>query len=681
VAESGYARSTNHLSPIGKAVPRPETDDELRQEPSLPRARGDELESNATASERDATRYRLLLDHLNVGVFVSSLDGRMLECNERTVQMSGESRDSLLNKNLASHYENPDDRARLVAELRDTGAVRNFETWTIHRDGKRVASAMNAVLAPIGPDGTPLILGMLEDITDRKLAEERAGEGEERFRVIAEQSMLGIIIFQDDAIRFVNQAVSEISGYSIEEMSNWDMGDMARVIHPDDVAFVIEQGRKKQAGDPSALPHYSYRGVSKSGEMRWIEQYSRSIEYGGRTASFVTMIDITARKLAEASLSQLSLSMERTAKLESLGVLAAGIAHDFNNLLGGLFGHLDLARERLEANSAARPHLDLAHEAFERAKALTGQLLAFAKGGTPVRKVGSLATCVSQCAEFALSGSNVKVELDLEPGLWNAEFDSNQLAQAFDNIVINAKQAMSSGGTLRISGRNVVAEKGPRLDLPPGRYVKLSFADQGPGISAAILERIFDPFFTTKVEGSGIGLTATYAILKKHDGHIEVELRPAAGATFHVLLPATIAEAPSVQPSPPDTASGHGLVLVMDDDDMVRQLVSSMLEHLGYETIAACDGFEALERTRALLAEGKQLSAAMLDLTVRSGEGGRDTVRPLSKLVPGLPIIASSGYSDDPVMAEPALFGFSASLRKPFRLSELSELLARLIAG
>jgi PAS domain S-box-containing protein len=659
---------------------RPETEDELRRELSEARARLSELTDTAAAAERDAARYRLLLEHLNVGVFVSSLEGRMLECNDRTVEMSGETREALLNKDLVTQYEDPNDRARLVAELRANGRVRNFETWTRQRSGKRLAASMSAVLAPIGPNGTPLILGMLEDITERKLAEERAGEGEERFRVIAEQSMLGIAIMQDDRIRFVNQAVSDINGYSVEEMSNWDVRDLAKAIHPDDVAFNLEQARKKQAGDPSALAHYTYRLITKSGETRWIEQYSRSIEYGGRKANFVTMIDVTARKLAEASLEQLSLSMERTAKLESLGVLAAGIAHDFNNLLGGLFGHLDLARANLDVGSMARSHLDLAHEAFERAKALTGQLLAFAKGGTPVRKVSSVASSVRQCAEFALSGSNVKVEFDLEPALWSAEFDENQLAQAFDNILINAKQAMPSGGPLGIVGRNVVAEQGPTLELAPGRYVKLSFVDRGPGISSAILERIFDPFFTTKVEGSGIGLTAAYAILKKHDGHIEADSRPGEGATFHVWLPASADEPQGMRPVERDAASGHGLVLVMDDDDMVRQMAFNMLVHLGYEPIATCEGAEALERARALLADGKQLSAAMLDLTVRSGEGGRETVRPLRQLIPDLPIIASSGYSDDPVMAEPEQFGFSASLHKPFRLNELGDLLARLLA-
>jgi PAS domain S-box-containing protein len=238
------------------------------------------------------------------------------------------------------------------------------------------------VFAPVGPDGAKVILGMLEDITERKLAQERAGEGEQRFRVIAEQSMLGLMIFQDDRIRFVNQAVSDINGYSTEEMADWAAVDFARVIHPEDIAFVTEQGKKKQANDPSARAHYCYRVFAKSGELRWVEQYSRTIDYCGRTADFVTVIDITARKVAEESLTQLTTSMERTAKLEALGVLAAGIAHDFNNLLGGLFGHLELARTALDERSPVRANLDVAHKAFDRAKALKpGNLVA------PLRKL------------------------------------------------------------------------------------------------------------------------------------------------------------------------------------------------------------------------------------------------------------------------------------------------------
>jgi len=566
-----------------------------------------------------------------------------------------------------------------VKELRDTGAVHNFETWTRQANGRRLASSMNALLAPIGPEGTTAILGILEDITERKLAEESAGESAERYRVIAEQSMLGIMIFQDNRIRFVNHAVSEINGYSTEEMATWTSADFTRVIHPDDLPFVTEQGRKKQAKDPSALAHYSYRIFTKAGELRWVEQYSRPVEWGGHIEDFVTCIDITSRKMAEQSLNQLSTSMERTAKLESLGVLAAGIAHDFNNLLGGLFGHLDLARSQLPDGSPARENLDLAHKAFERAKALTTQLLAFAKGGVPVRAVGSVASSVKQCAEFALSGSNLKVDLDLEANLWNADYDRNQLAQAFDNILINAKQAMPSGGTLRIVGRNVISDAGPALELRSGRYVKLSFIDGGPGIPPAILQRIFDPFFTTKTEGSGVGLTAAYAILKKHDGHIDVESRQGEGATFHVWLPAVTERAAATPAVSPTLTKGRGRVLVMDDDDMVRRVAGSMLARLGYEPILTSHGADAVERVRIMREQGEHLSAALLDLTVRTGEGGRETVQPLRALMPDLQIIASSGYSDDPIMAEPAQFGFNASLSKPFRLDDLGDLLAKLI--
>lgn len=653
---------------------QPETDDELRRELRELRARVVELTHSAATAERDATRYRLLLEHLNVGVFVSTLDGRMLECNERTVQMSGESRESLLNKDLSTHYENPDDRARLVAELRGTGSVRNFETWTVHRDGTRVASSMNAVLAPIGPDGSSLILGMLEDITERKLAQERVGEGEERFRVIAEQSMLGLVILQDNAIRFANQAVSDINGYSIEEMSNWDTRDMAKAIHPDDLAFAMDQSRKKQVGGPGALAHYSYRIITKSGETRWVENYSRSIEYGGRPADFVTMIDVTARKQAELSLNQLSLSMERTAKLESLGVLAAGIAHDFNNLLGGLFGHLDLARARLDADSAARSHLDLAHEAFERAKGLTGQLLAFAKGGVPVRKVGSLAASVRQCAEFALSGSNVKVELDLEPELHNAEFDSNQLAQAFDNILINAKQAMPAGGTLRILGRNVVAQRGPAPELPPGPYVKLSFADQGSGISPAILERIFDPFFTTKEvgRGSGLGLSMVYGFAKQSRGHVKIYSEVGHGTTVKLFLPRSRDKSSPLATREPAASAPMGnreLLLVVEDDPALRALVVQLLHRLGYRTVAAGDAAGALR----LLAAETGVALLLADMVLPGGKNGAELSREAQALKPGLPVLFMSGYTENAVIHNGRLDPGVRLLEKPFTTSKLAQ--------
>lgn len=657
------------------------TGDPARELAAL-RARVRELEDRASASAHIDARYRLLLDHLHVGVFVSSIQGRMLECNDRVVEMSGEpSREALLAVDLEATYERREDRARLLAKLEVDGEVRNFETWTRSPDGRRRCTSMNAVLAPLGPNGTPLILGMLDDVTDRKLAEEQLGEGEARFRIFAEQSLLGIAVLQDDAICYVNQAVADMNGYSLEEMASWRVSDLAAVIHPDDFVFATEQARKKQAGDPSALTHYEYRITTKRGDTRWAEQYSRTVEYGGRPADFVTLIDITARRHAEARLAQLSSGMERAAKLESLGVLAAGIAHDFNNLLGGLYGHLDLARDSTDCGPAARAHLDLAEQAFERARALTGQLLAFAKGGAPVRKVGSLATVVRQCAELALSGSNVRLVLDLAPDLWSAEFDHTLLAQAFNNLLINAKQAMPTGGVVEVVGRNVEVTSPPAPGLLPGRYVRLRFVDQGPGVSRAVADRIFEPFFTTRAEGSGVGLTAAYAILKKHQGHIEVELGADTGASFQVLIPAA-PEAKAKVPPPKRLAKpGQGLVLVMDDDDMVRRVAANMLAHLGYEPIPSADGSEALERTRCLLAEGKTLTAALLDLTVRPGEGGRDVVGPLRELIPTLPIVASSGYSDDPIMAEPRRFGFSASLRKPFLLADLGGLLSRLVDG
>jgi PAS domain S-box-containing protein len=665
---------SNRAMPTDEPIPTA-----LEREAEQLRERVRELSEQLSTAQHANKRAQILFDNLNVGVFVSSLEGKMLDCNERAAQMAGEpTREALMGADLVDRYERPEDRARMIQQLRETGSVRDLELWIRRTDGTRQCSLMTAVLVPMGPNDEPQILGMLEDVTQRKLAEARAGEGEERFRVIAEQSMLGIAIMQDNRLRFVNQAVSDINGYSVEEMSSWSSLDFTQLIHPEDVAFTSEQARRKQVGAADTLPHYHYRMLSKSGEPRWVEQYSRTIEYGGRPANFITLIDVTARKQAELSLSQLALSMERAAKLESLGVLAAGIAHDFNNLLSGLYGHLDLARESVAATAPARAHLDLAQQAFDRARALTGQLLTFAKGGSPVRKIGSVADAVRECAEFALSGSNVKLDLRIDPGLWPAEFDAHQLSQALGNLIINAKQAMPAGGTLRIVATNVeLLEARPGL-LEAGRYVRLTFADQGSGIPPAIIERIFDPFFTTKAEGSGLGLTTAYAILKKHEGEIEVASKPGGGTTIDVWLPASSRASTKPPPAAGKAPSGHGLVLVMDDDDMVRRVAGSMLTRLGYQPILTSDGAQALTRTRALLEEGQTLAAALLDLTVRSGQGGRDIVGPLRQLLPQLPIVASTGYSDDPIMANPREFGFTASLGKPFLLADLSALLAEL---
>jgi PAS domain S-box-containing protein len=751
-------------------------------------------------------RYQALLEHLNVALFVSTLDGKLLEATARFAELWGyPNLEACFEVNTRELYVEPADRDHAIAELLRARVLRHHEFLGRRRDGDSVWLSVSAALVEHGPGEETVILGIVEDISERRRAraerdaiEHELRESEARFRLIAEQSLLGLSILQDDRVRYVNQAVADVNGYTPEELTRFSFEEYARLIHPEDLAFVFEQARKKQARDPDARQRYEYRVITKSGQIRWIEQLWRSIEFEGRPASLVASVDTTARKEAELSLAaekerlsvtlrsiadgvittdddarvvsinrageeltgftqaeaagraldevlsvvdgpraselargalggvlevsrdatiaakdgrrctvaakaspiqqangrrdgivivfrdvakerQLFESMQRAARLESLGVLAAGIAHDFNNLLSSLYGHLELARHI--ASDEARSHLDLATQAFTRTKALTAQLLTFAKGGAPVRKTASVEHTVRECVDFALSGSNVSPVLDVEPGLWKAEFDQHQIAQAIDNLVINAKQAMAKGGVLRVRLRNLVVGAGDSETLAPGRYVEISIRDQGPGIPREQLSRIFDPFFTTKAGGNGLGLSVTYAIMKKHEGSVEVESDLGAGVTVRLFLPAAPNTAPSALPPKPAPRHGSGVVVVMDDEPAVRRVVTSMLKRLGYEPFEASEGAELVELVGELVQRGKPPRVVMLDLTVKAGRGGRDVVEELRALLPSVPLVASSGYSDDPVMARPLDFGFSASLPKPFLASELESTLSVLTAA
>jgi two-component system cell cycle sensor histidine kinase/response regulator CckA len=386
--------------------------------------------------------------------------------------------------------------------------------------------------------------------------------------------------------------------------------------------------------------------------------------------------DLTEMIQAQKEREHLEERLHQAEKLESLGVLAGGIAHDFNNLLGGVFGFIELARSADPGPRSAN-YLDRASGTIERARDLTRQLLTFSRGGAPARQTQSLAPVIREAAQFALSGSNVSLALDMPPDLWLCDFDKNQLSQVADNLVINACQAMPDGGTLVIKAANEVLSADNAAGLPAGRYVRVSFTDSGPGIPAEDLARVFDPFFSTKKRGHGLGLATAHSILRRHDGAITVESKEGQGSTFHVFLrESTGAQAP-LRVNEPDVVHIGGRILVMDDEDFIREMASEMLTEIGYEASSARNGEEAIKMIEQASETGKPYSAVIMDLTIPGGMGGRDAVRALPSSQTDLVAIVSSGYSEDPVMAEPAKFGFSDKLEKPFRKAELARVLGR----
>ena len=363
----------------------------------------------------------------------------------------------------------------------------------------------------------------------------------------------------------------------------------------------------------------------------------------------------------------------RARKLESLGVMAGGIAHDFNNFLTVVQGNIELAKMDLAPGSPVQQVLDQTASACARAAFLSSQLLTFAKGGAPVRRLYSVARLVMDAVDLARAGTQTSIDVNISNDLWFAEVDPSQIGQVLHNILLNARQAMPESGIIEVYAENI-------LDNPSDPRVKISIRDYGHGIPADVLPRIFDPYFTTKPGGSGLGLATAYAIIGKHGGTLSVESKPGGGTLFTIELPASQERLAPESPSVDDVLSGTGRILIMDDDEALRKLLKTVLTTLGYEVHTSRDGAEAIALCEYAKASGRGFDAVLLDLTVSGGMGGVEAAAKLKELDPYLKLIVSSGYSHAPVMADFRRHGFDDVVPKPWTIPELSTVLRRVLA-
>ncbi len=368
--------------------------------------------------------------------------------------------------------------------------------------------------------------------------------------------------------------------------------------------------------------------------------------------------------------------LAKVQKLESIGILAGGIAHDFNNFLTGILGNISFARMRGDAEGEIIERLIEAEKASLRARDLTQQLLTFAKGGRPIKKISPIAELLRDAASFASSGSNVECQFHIPDMLWAAEIDKGQMNQVISNIVINACQATPSGGTIKICAENLAAGSENSLLLPDKEHVKISIEDEGVGISQEHLQQIFEPYFTTKQTGSGLGLASAYSIIKKHGGHITAESQIGVGTIFCIYLPAFPDEVfTEKKEEVQKTEMGEGRVLVMDDEDMVRKLLRDTLTIFGYEVATAEDGTIAIELYKEAVESGNPFNAIIMDLTIPGGMGGLEAIQKLTEFDPGVKAVVSSGYSNDPIMVDFRKFGFCGVIAKPYRMDKLNTVL------
>src|SRR5438105_5362540 len=369
-----------------------------------------------------------------------------------------------------------------------------------------------------------------------------------------------------------------------------------------------------------------------------------------------------------------------TSKLESLGTLAGGIAHDLNNILTVISGNIGLAQiEAAPDSGSLLGYLSKAGQAAQHAAHLSSQLLTFSKGGTPLKKVVSIGELLEHSAEFALYGSNLRADFDIAVDLCRVEIDAGQIEQVVNALMLNAREAMPHGGTVRVRSRNVVLEDKPGAILPPGHYIKITITDRGSGIPDDLRAKIFDPYFTTKPTGTGLGLAISYSIVKKHGGLLLLENSSPEGSAFAFYLRASDRRIrpPEMRSAPRPFHFNHQRVLVMDDEAAIRELTSQLLGTLGYEVTAVPDGLEAVKLYERALRRGEAFQAVLLDATVRGGMGGVATIERLRAMDPDVNAIICSGYSDEAALSEFLAYGFRGALPKPFTRSELAEALQR----
>jgi PAS domain S-box-containing protein len=515
-------------------------------------------------------------------------------------------------------------------------------------------------------------------LDERRRTQEALEEREARIRLLLDSTAEAIYgIDAAGLCTFSNPACARLLGYgSPEELVGRNMHQLIHHSTPDGAEVHERDCRIYKTLQ-------SHEGYHSENELFWrsdgtpiaVEIWCHPmLRDGALVGSVVTFLDVSVRKRLEGEL----LNMR---KLESLGVLAGGIAHDFNNLLMGILGNVALAKEGDVAEGERTTLLAEAEQAALRARNLTQQLLTFSKGGSPIRKVVALRPIVEETARFALSGAAARAAFTFPGDPWPIEADAGQVGQVVQNLILNAVQAMPTGGTIDVACENVTVAEGKVASLPAGRYVRLTVRDEGHGIPPDHLHRIFDPYFTTKAGGHGLGLASVYSIVHRHGGQVTVASTLGKGTTFAVYLPASDRPAAAPETTRGRRTAASGRVLVMDDEPQVRKVATVMLSRLGYDVEAACDGGEALEKARSAREAGRPFDVLLMDLTVVGGMGGAEAAERLPQVDPGAVAVATSGYSNDPVMARWKEHGFVAAVAKPYTPADLGAAIAEAVAA
>lgn len=619
-----------------------------------------------------------VLEGIGAGVVVVDRDFRILTTNKGYLSQVNLSREEVIGRHcyeVSHHFDSPckdNSHDCPIETVFKTGIPSQAMHIHLDRANNKVFVECNAY--PI-KDATGRVIRVIEtinDVTDRVMLEQKVRESEEKYRDLYDNAPDGYYsIDEKGVIVEVNRTFLAMLGYERDEIVG--KKSVKDILSEESISECASLFQRLKRGE--GINNIELTMCRKDGtEIPVMLNATAVLDRDGRFVMSRSVIrDITDKKRIDEEKKKLKEQLFQSQKLEALGTLAGGIAHDFNNLLASIMGYASLAKAELGEGHSVYKHVDIIEKASLRASELTQQLLAFAKGGKYDAKPNDVNAIVHEVARLLARTieKNIEIVLDTASDLRPAVCDAGQVQQAILNICINARDAMPNGGRLIVTTKNVsltTEDVKAFVDIKPGEYVMISISDTGIGMDRETLEHIFDPFFTTKEKGTGLGLSLVYGIVKKHNGLIQVESEPNKGSEFRVYLPArTASDACSDRETKTEFRRGNGIVLVVDDEPLVRDLAKEILIRQGYSVITAADGFEAVAIYRE---RAEDIAVVLLDMVMPRMDG-RDVFRRIRDINPEAKVIVSSGYSHDrdaDYLLEQGAVGF---VQKPYRLVEL----------
>jgi two-component system cell cycle sensor histidine kinase/response regulator CckA len=619
--------------------------------------------------EESERRYREIFENAKDAIYVHDLNGRYTLANPAAEELSGYSRDEILQLSVfdMASPEHIDLICNSLKQKLTDHAPTTYEIEAIRKDGTRVPIEVSSRL--IYRDGRPIgVQGSVRDISERRRAEEVVRASEQRFRDLVENA--NDIIFTCDMlgnITSLNRAGERVTGYTADEALKMNI---AQAVSPDDIAKVRHMLSRKRAADVATV--YDLELITKSGGRAAVEISSRAILKDGEAVGVQGIArDITDRMRMEDDLRASHAQLQQSQRLEAVGQLAGGVAHDFNNLLTAIIGYSDFALRKMRANNPIRRDIEEIKKAANRAATLTRQLLAFSRKQILKPEVLDLNLVVGDMHKMLerLIGEDIDLVTTLGSDTDPVKADRGQLEQIIMNLVVNARDAMPFGGSVTIETANVVFDQAytsEHVPVKPGKYAMLAVSDTGLGMDANTQLHIFEPFFTTKElgKGTGLGLSTVYGIVKQSGGFIWVYSELNVGTTFKIYLPSLTElhfdqELLSVDAAEESEAR---TVLLVEDDPLVRSVALRALESAGYKVLESGNGHGALAMAHSCMDE---IDLLITDV-VMPLMGGRELAQQLSALHPKTSILFMSGYTDDAVVRHGIMDKDIEYLQKPF---------------